>query len=240
MLVILPAYLALGFCAGFIWKQRFGLFRFKLDEFTFALAAWLLTGLFGVLAIKFLSVTPQIANGDTAELIPFAGFVLGFVSALWYLASDSGRDKLMFIAAAGLLVVVSALEYDYRLLGSLTKVGAGSVSLEFSDHSNSSSPLPIPNFTTSGSGSQADPYPGANRLIFVIGSLSQLGAIVFRNKSYATRSLGSRARSGPRQNGCFDAPVRSLRLHTDRAIGGQIDAATVVSSRQILDAFVKS
>ena len=185
MLVILPAYLALGFCAGFIWKQRFGLFRFKLDEFTFALAAWLLTGLFGVLAIKFLSVTPQIANGDTAELIPFAGFVLGFVSALWYLASDSGRDKLMFIAAAGLLVVVSALEYDYRLLGSLTKVDAGSVSLEFSDHSNSSSPLPIPNFTTSGSGSQADPYPGANRLIFVIGSLSQLGAIVFRDESYA-------------------------------------------------------
>jgi hypothetical protein len=70
---------------------------------------------------------------STGHLLEFASAVVGWIGGGWFRDANRTRDQLAFIASAGAFLFLAALEYDYKLLGSLEKIGGSEFSVEFSN-----------------------------------------------------------------------------------------------------------
>jgi len=213
MLVILPAYIAAGFCVGFIagllinhvpalWKSHIASLlktqiTVHLSEnkyvrpaviFLLAVLVCLLTALIYLIVVRLVSLNSLSAKDDKGQMLGFAGFIFGMIGGVWYPRSDNGRDQLAFIAAGGLLLFIIAMEYDYGTLGHLTKLDAGTVDIEFSTPGSSWSRQQKPDYTPRVSASEGDfafAFPGGARITYVIYVLQDLGEAILRDEKYA-------------------------------------------------------
>jgi len=180
MLIVLPFFFAVGFGVGYIWPG-WDAVRASPEN----TARWLLGALIALGAIIVtLAVlpTPQAFSG---ELLTLACILVGALAGSWFKDPAGSRDKLAFIASAGVFLFLAALEYDHKLFGNLAKFGGAGVSVEFSNQSRSGRaddiPVPTPSGTEDFLGSV---FPGASRIDYAIGTLASLSSIIQRDDKY--------------------------------------------------------
>jgi hypothetical protein len=184
MFVILPFFLAFGFCAGYVWSTRRGLRPYFDGNWSRIFAACLTVAAVGIFLVDLLNAF-LLASGPRGEMMAVAGFVVGAASGQWFSRAESERDKLILVAVSGVFLAAAALEYDIGIFDSLTKFGAGSVSIEFSDHGARSATGKSAATTPTGGSSSSSPFPGANRLKGTISDLQTLGQAILRDEQYS-------------------------------------------------------
>ena len=182
----IPFYLSVGFCCG--------VFSLWLGDVVALLKSWdenannigIIATFLLLLSGAFLAFLMASHGRFAFELYLSAG-VVGLAAGRWFVMTEWGWDKLVFIAAGGVIVMLGALEYQYRSLEHVTKVGAGSVNLEFAAAQKAD--------TNAGSFlapfvEQSNPFLGRYRLDFAISQLKDLPDMIWRDEIYAEMFSG--------------------------------------------------
>ncbi len=104
MFVILPFYLAVGFCVGFLWTFRYSLRVYFNDTPRMIVVACIAGGI-GIFIVS--SFGPFLGtSGPKGTMLAAAGVGVGVVAGRWFRSAISERDKLVLIAASGLFLML--------------------------------------------------------------------------------------------------------------------------------------
>lgn len=182
MIVELPIFLAAGFCLGLLQGRGLALFYVALrwnGGWRVILGWVILLGLAALAAVALLwhSVFPIVGLG-----LQIAAVVVGWAGGRWFSTASAERDKVLFIAAAGVFLILAAVEYEYRLFNFVTKINTGVVNLEFADRTSGAENATTYNFVPNASTS---PFRGQDRLDFAIDRLLNLPDFIARDEKYA-------------------------------------------------------
>jgi hypothetical protein len=128
MLTILPFCFALGFCVGYVlseWRWRIRLrFRAMLQAVRTIQLEGFGVPLFVIISIGVLILIEEaIRTVTTRQVLEIAAVVVGALATIWFRNEGRTRDQLAFIAGAGALLFLAALEYDNKLFRNLSKIG---------------------------------------------------------------------------------------------------------------------
>jgi hypothetical protein len=178
MLLFLPACFAAGFCLGYLRLDRE---KFRTSPQLVPLA---LVCVVAALVVLFLAGTVQSIYG---WLLAFAAVVTGCLAGLWYTDDQEdkrARDKLIFIAGAGGLLFLSALEYDHKLFGNLSKIGGSEFSVEFSDKDRHNT-QDVRSVVGASNGYLGKVFPGNSGLKLAIGTLRDLQESIVLDDYYS-------------------------------------------------------
>jgi hypothetical protein len=204
MLVLLPGFFALGFCIGYFlpsWRVREAQRRptgdghssYFLDLVFFTFVAFSVA----LLAIVTLTVltTPRVVSffGPshfptpqtwTGYLLGISGIVVGAMGGSWFKNEDANRDKIIFVAASGIVLFLAALEYDHKLFGNLSKIGGNEFSVEFSDKGRGPA-ADVRSVVSSSTGYLGKVFQGNSGLKLAIGTMKDLPDSIVIDNYYA-------------------------------------------------------
>jgi hypothetical protein len=143
-------------------------------------AAALVFALFTLLIVVAYFVFGDVAPRGAFLVLGALG--VGGVSGHWFVGGE-GRDKLIFVSGAAVLLTLSALDYEVRIFDRLTSFAAGGVSVALStgqegdDHGVREQPQLIEK--------QGSPFGGAARLDLAMQEFGSLGEYMLKDEQYA-------------------------------------------------------
>jgi hypothetical protein len=187
IILAIPAFLALGFLAGWIVRAVAPDTR-KLDQGLRAIlvaAALFVIAALAQAAAQF-SQLPSIWDSFGIGL---AAYALGGAAGWWFPAAKAGRDRGLFVAGAALFLFLVGLDYDTKIFSRLSKLQAGGVDLELIA-SKQEGGQPKAGFKDATAGAAA--FPQTKGIDAAIDVLYNLGAIVLNDRRYADALSGAK------------------------------------------------
>ena len=190
MLTILPFCFALGFCVGYVlseWRWRIWLrFRAMLQPVRTIQLEGFGVPLFVIISIGVLILIEELIRAvTTRQVLEIAAVVIGALATVWFRNEGRTRDQLAFIAGAGALLFLAALEYDNKLFRNLSKIGGSEFSVEFSEETRSSLNAPAPSAAPADQSYSDVAFPGASGIDYALGVLRDLPQSIVKDERYA-------------------------------------------------------
>ena len=187
MLVLLPFYFALG---GLLY---YGASR-PAPARSFHRVARFVGGL--LVSVVVLRLFGFLASaGEFAFAVP--AIVIGALGAATFEDSrrrkpmvPNTRDRAVFVAAAALLQILVALDYEYRLFHNLTKFSAASVSVEFGQGAKSQEASPLGNAYPSQQSGVVAAFKRTQGILYATRQLALFGDLMKQDRTFAEMSSG--------------------------------------------------
>jgi hypothetical protein len=189
MLIVLPFSFGVGFCTGYFWQDyrsplwlQFRTIQeriraIRLERFGVPLLA--------IALIAALFLTEEVVRVFLLQrVLETAAIVVGAAAGVWFKSETRTRDQLAFIAGAGLLLFLAALEYDYKIFRNLSKIGGSEFSVEFTNSSEGAARGPGPQAPGNDQGN-GQSFPGAFGLDTALEYLKATPAFIAQDEQYA-------------------------------------------------------
>ncbi|MGD0722049.1 MAG: hypothetical protein ABR970_13510 [Roseiarcus sp.] len=188
MLALLPFYFALG---GLLY---FGSSRWAPADHSFQRVARFAGGL--LISLVVLRLFGFLASsGEFAFAVP--AIVIGAMGAATFADSrrrrpmvPNSRDRALFVAAAALLQILVALDFEYRLFHNLTKFSAASVSVEFGQGTKSQEGTPLGNAYPSQQSGVVAAFRRTQGILYATRQLALFGDLMKQDRTFAEMSSG--------------------------------------------------